>query len=123
MGSSKESPTLYQPLLFKQQSGDISKDFESANYWSRLTFGWLNPVFEKGSRQKLELEHVPPVPSTETAENSFALLQESLRQQKKEASPVLARAVIHAIWRPLIINAIYAGEFKTHLVYTLHSSN
>ncbi|KAJ4798442.1 Multidrug resistance protein ABC transporter family isoform 1 [Rhynchospora pubera] len=109
MGSSKDSPTLYQHLLSKQQKADILNDFQRASYWSHLTFRWLNPVFEKGSRQRLELEHVPSVPSTETAENSFALLQESLRKQKKETFPGLSRAIINAIRKPLITNAIFAG--------------
>ncbi|KAJ4810045.1 Multidrug resistance protein ABC transporter family isoform 1 [Rhynchospora pubera] len=109
MGSSKDSPTLYQHLLSKQQKADTLNDFERASYWSQLTFRWLNPVFEKGSRQRLELEHVPSVPSTETAENSFALLQESLRKQKKETFPGLSRAIINAIRKPLITNAIFAG--------------
>uniref|UniRef100_A0ACD5WMZ6 Uncharacterized protein n=1 Tax=Avena sativa TaxID=4498 RepID=A0ACD5WMZ6_AVESA len=100
-----------QPLLLpREEDGDDSSSdrFSSSGWWSRLTFRWLNPVFEKGHRVRLELEHIPPVPPSETAEQSYALLQETLHRQKPEPMP-LRKAIICAVWTPLAGNAVFAG--------------
>lgn len=100
---------LDQPLLLREDADDSSRDrFSSSGWWSRLTFRWLNPVFEKGHRVRLELEHIPSVPQSETAEQSYALLQETLHKQKPEPMP-LREAIICAVWTPLVTNAVFAG--------------
>ncbi|XP_062212449.1 putative ABC transporter C family member 15 [Phragmites australis] len=100
---------LNQPLLVREDSGDSGRDrFSSSGWWSQLTFQWLNPVFEKGRKVRLELEHIPSVPQSETAEHSYALLQETLHKQKPEPMS-LQRAIICAVWTPLVINAVFAG--------------
>ncbi|KAL6884637.1 hypothetical protein ACP4OV_010573 [Aristida adscensionis] len=100
---------LNQPLLVREDSGDSSRDrFSSSGWWSQLTFLWLNPVLEKGHKVQLDLRHIPSVPQSETAEQSYALLQETLHKQKPEPMS-LQRAIICAIWTPLVINAVFAG--------------
>lgn len=100
---------LDQPLLLREDADDSSRNrFSGAGWWSRLTFQWLNPVFEKGHRVRLELEHIPSVPQSETAEQSYALLQETLHKQKPEPMP-LREAIICAVWTPLVTNAVFAG--------------
>ncbi|GJN18722.1 hypothetical protein PR202_gb05915 [Eleusine coracana subsp. coracana] len=108
--SKRGQDELNQPLLIREQSCDCSSDrFSSSGWWSQLTFQWLNPVFEKGYKVRLELEHIPSVPQSETAEQSYALLQETLHKQKPE--PIsLQRAIICSVWTPLIINAVFAVE-------------
>ncbi|VAH66791.1 unnamed protein product [Triticum turgidum subsp. durum] len=100
---------LEQPLLLRENVDDSSRDrFSSSGWWSRLTFRWLNPVFEKGHKVRLELEHIPSVPQSEMAEQSYALLQETLHKQKPEPIP-LREAIICAVWTPLVTNAVFAG--------------
>ncbi|VAH82613.1 unnamed protein product [Triticum turgidum subsp. durum] len=100
---------LNQPLLLREDADDSSRDrLSSSGWWSRLTFRWLNPVFEKGHKVRLELEHIPSVPQSETAEQSYALLQETLHKQKPEPMP-LREAIICAVWTPLVTNAVFAG--------------
>ncbi|KAJ1283741.1 hypothetical protein BS78_03G149500 [Paspalum vaginatum] len=109
MRTSKTNQELNQPLLIREDSGDSSRDrFSSSGWWSQLTFQWLNPVFEKGHKVRLELKHLPPVPQSETAERSYAMLQETLHKQKPEPMS-LQRAIICAVWTPLVINAVFAG--------------
>ncbi|XP_010250841.1 PREDICTED: putative ABC transporter C family member 15 [Nelumbo nucifera] len=101
---------LERSLLQKEDNnvvGDVST-FAHAGIWRRLTFRWLNPLFEKGRTQKLEPSHIPSVPESETAEQSSSLLQKSLRLQKTRTSS-LPKAIIHAIWKPLALNALFAG--------------
>ncbi|CAM0884177.1 unnamed protein product [Alopecurus aequalis] len=100
---------LDQPLLLREDADDSSRErFSSSGWWSHLTFHWLNPVFEKGRKVRLELEHIPSVPQSETAEQSYALLQETLHKQKPEPQP-LRKAIICAVWTPLVGNAVFAG--------------
>lgn len=100
---------LKRPFLRQEEEEDFDRDaFANAGMWSRLTFRWLNPLFETGRKQKLKLDHVPSVPESESAEKAFGLLTESLFKKKTEV-PSLSNAIIHAIWRPLAINAVFAG--------------
>ncbi|KAG6512912.1 hypothetical protein ZIOFF_031051 [Zingiber officinale] len=105
MSSSDSSPELERPLLANEAEYD---GFSGAGIWSRLTFGWLSPLFEKGRAERLELSHVPSVPRSESAKASFCLLQESLRKRKAESSS-FQRAIVHSVRRCLALNAIFAG--------------
>ncbi|OAY80458.1 ABC transporter C family member 3 [Ananas comosus] len=80
MSPSKTSSELRRPLLSEEGSGIAVDGFSPAGCWSRLTFRWLNPVFDKGRAERLELRHIPTVPLSETAERAYSLLQESLRR-------------------------------------------
>ncbi|XP_015688097.2 putative ABC transporter C family member 15 [Oryza brachyantha] len=98
-----------QPLLVREDSDESSTDkFSNSGWWSCLTFQWLNPVFEKGQKVRLELDHIPTVPQSDTAEQSYALLQETLHKQKPEPMP-LRRAIVCSVWTPLVANAVFAG--------------
>ncbi|KAG6521811.1 hypothetical protein ZIOFF_018944 [Zingiber officinale] len=103
-------PELEQSLLSNHEECAGTRDgFSRAGIWSRLTFRWLNPVFEKAHRvQRLELFHVPEAPESESAESSFSILQEA-RKQKPELAASLVKAVIYMVWRPLVVNATLAG--------------
>ncbi|XP_073100803.1 putative ABC transporter C family member 15 isoform X2 [Elaeis guineensis] len=108
MNASERNPELKQPLLSEVENETCRDNFSNAGFWSLLTFRWLNPVLAKGRAERLELHHVPVVPQSETAEKAYSLLQESLRRQKPEFLP-LPRAIIGAVWKPLAINALFAG--------------
>ncbi|KAI4305508.1 hypothetical protein L6164_028870 [Bauhinia variegata] len=102
---------LEQNLLQKEAESSLKEDlgeFTNAGLWSYLSFGWLNPVFERGRIQKIELAHIPSVPKSEKAENASSVLEESFRRQNAEESS-LTKAVIHSIWKSLIMNAVFAG--------------
>ncbi|GMI75093.1 ATP-binding cassette C3, MULTIDRUG RESISTANCE PROTEIN 3, multidrug resistance-associated protein 3 [Hibiscus trionum] len=106
-----ENDDLRRPLLDKEDENSSKDDdttFARASIWSQLTFRWLNPLFERGRIEKLELHHIPPVPESETAGNASLLLEESLRKQKTE-SYLLAKAVACTIWKSLVVNAVFAG--------------
>lgn len=105
-----------KPLLSKlgKDSGYESDPFSSAGIWSHLTFRWLNPVFERGRREKLQTEVIPPIPQSESADEAFCLLEECLRKQKTNI-PSLLNTMLHAIWTPLAVNAVFAGMFPSNL--------
>ncbi|CAL5384246.1 unnamed protein product [Camellia sinensis] len=122
-----------QPLLHRENTG-VRRDivcYLNARIWSHITFRWLNPLFEKGQREKkLELSHIPLVPELETAEKAFSKLQESMQSLVITSLP---RAIDHAIWKPLAINAAFAGIYAvssymgpfliTHYVNSLSVNN
>ncbi|KAL4573872.1 hypothetical protein LXL04_020693 [Taraxacum kok-saghyz] len=97
-----------EPLL-QQTSERSTSAFTNSGIWNRVTFNWLNPLFELGRIQKLEFHHVPSIPESETAEEAAYLLEESLHKQKTRGSAVLSMAILRAIRPSLAINAIFAG--------------
>ncbi|KAK8605473.1 hypothetical protein V6N13_102251 [Hibiscus sabdariffa] len=106
-----ENDDLRQPLLDKEDESSSKDDdtaYARASIWSQLTFRWLNPLFERGRSEKLELHHIPLVPESETADKASSLLEESLRKQKSE-SYLLPKAVARSIWKSLVVNAVFAG--------------
>ncbi|XP_023761109.1 putative ABC transporter C family member 15 [Lactuca sativa] len=102
----KKHEELDEPLL--QETSKDTSAFTKSGIWKRVTFNWLNPLFELGHAQKLEFNHVPSIPESETAQEAACLLEESLQKQKTRGS-VLTMAIIHAIRQSLAINAIFAG--------------
>lgn len=108
--------------LLQEEHGSLSKDsagFTNAGIWSQLTFQWLNPLFSRGRIQKLELSHIPTVPQSETAEYASSLLEESFRKRKNETSN-LPKAIAYAVWKPLTINGVFAGN-ALFLYYSINS--
>ncbi|XP_071714451.1 putative ABC transporter C family member 15, partial [Rutidosis leptorrhynchoides] len=102
----KKHKELEEPLL-QESVGDTSA-FTNSGIWNRVTFNWLNPLFELGRAQKLEFTHVPLIPESETAEEAAFLLEESIHAQKGRGS-VLPKAIFFAVRRSLAINAVFAG--------------
>ena len=94
----------------KNLHGEDMEAFTNSGFWSQLTFQWLNPTFRRGQIQKLELAHVPCVPSSEMAKNASSLLEESIRKQKFE--DLLAKAIFRATWKSLVLNATFAGQLS-----------
>ncbi|OAY73041.1 hypothetical protein ACMD2_02625 [Ananas comosus] len=76
-----------------------------AGCWSRLTFRWLNPEGRK-ARTPAHSDSSP----VGDAERAYSLLQESLRSEKPELFSPLPRAIFRAVWKPLAVNAIFAGN-------------
>ncbi|GMJ08207.1 ATP-binding cassette C3, MULTIDRUG RESISTANCE PROTEIN 3, multidrug resistance-associated protein 3 [Hibiscus trionum] len=106
-----KSSELECPLLLPKEDESPSRDdgnFSNASIWSQLTFQWLNPLFEKGRIEKLELHHIPTVPESETAENASLSLEESLRKQKMQVTS-LPKAITGTVWKSLAVNAVFAG--------------
>ncbi|KAK6922356.1 ABC transporter-like, ATP-binding domain [Dillenia turbinata] len=100
-----------QPLLQNSEefvSVDDGDPYCNSGIWSKIIFLWLNPLFKKGRAQKLELHHIPSIPQSETAAKASSLLEEKLREQKTEDYSVL-KAIVQASWRPLALNAMFAG--------------
>ncbi|GER47317.1 ABC transporter C family member 3 [Striga asiatica] len=109
--TNKTSDDTKKPFLrdgFECISEQDTNPFSSAGIWSHLTFSWLNPLFEKGRNEKLQVENVPQIPRSEAADEASLLLEESLRKQKTRV-PSLPKAILDAIGRPLLINGVFAG--------------
>ena len=82
--------------------------FSTAGIWSKLGFLWLNPLFKKGHLERLEFQHVPTISQSEAAAEAFSSLEESLGKQNPNKTS-LWKAILHTLWRPLALNAIFAG--------------
>ncbi|KAL8241671.1 hypothetical protein R6Q59_011973 [Mikania micrantha] len=101
---------LKEPLLQDDSEESVADTtaFTKAGIWKKVTFNWLNPLFEVGRAQKLEFNHVPLIPESETAKEAAFLLEESIHKQKTRVW-ALPKAIIHATQRSLVINAVFAG--------------
>lgn len=110
---SKKDNELEKSLLQKESvcSSEDDCGFISSGLWSQITFQWLNPLFKMGRNQKLELDHIPCLPQSETAEFASSLLEESLQRKKMESSS-LPKAIVSATWKSLVFTAILAGTFS-----------
>ncbi|XP_052205994.1 putative ABC transporter C family member 15 isoform X2 [Diospyros lotus] len=105
----QEEESIHENAQQEEESIHENADaFSNAGIWSRLAFLWLNPLFEKGRVQKLELSHIPSIPQSETASFASSLLARSLWKQKTETLS-LPKAIFQAIWRPLAVNGVFAG--------------
>ncbi|KAI4384182.1 hypothetical protein MLD38_002369 [Melastoma candidum] len=74
-----------QPLLGKEDKEAVECNmcgYDDAGFWSRLVFQWLNPLFRRGKKERLELAHVPDIPRSESAELASSSLEESIRKHK-----------------------------------------
>lgn len=116
--SYNELENLEEPLL---QENGVSAAFAKAGILKRVTFNWLNPLFEAGRAQKLEFSHVPLIPESEMAQEAAFLLEDSIQKQKTRGW-VLAKAIVHAVRRSLAINAVFAGMFLTFLLFLVSFS-
>ncbi|CAK7345831.1 unnamed protein product [Dovyalis caffra] len=88
----------------------VDDPFTKAGFWSKITFRWLNPLFSKGHREKLEVYDIPTFPQSAMADKAYSLLEESLQKDKTE-TPSLAKAIFCSIWGSLALNAIFAGVY------------
>lgn len=115
--SAKEYNDTEQPFLEKEVAyrSEEKGAYSSAGVWSKLTFMWLNPLFSRGHLYKLQLEHVPAVPKSETAAEAFSSLEESLRNQNTQKTS-LSNAILHTIWRSLALNAAFAGNTSFYTI-------
>lgn len=102
---SMECPLLEDEVESEKQ---FCEPFSEAGILSHLTFRWLNPLFEIGRNQKLELAHIPCIPQSESASFASSLLEESIRNQKKETFS-LPKAATDAVWISLVVNGVFAG--------------
>lgn len=103
---------VQEPLL--QNENNESQVFTGAGIWSRISFQWLNELFETGRVQKLEFSHVPSVPVSERADNAANVLEQSLWHQKIEDAS-LTSAILHATWKSMAINAVFAGNLYIYI--------
>lgn len=120
----REQSEIEERLLQKEFESSTFEDeeaFAKAGVWSKLTFRWLNPIFEMGRIQKLEHVNVPSVPPSETAASASSMLEESIRKQKLECGS-LSKAIIDSVWKSLALNAVLAGiiliDYMQH--YVMH---
>lgn len=115
----REGSEIEQRLLQKEfESSSLGDEeaFVKAGIWSKLTFRWLNPIFEMGRIQKLEHVHVPSVPHSETAATASSMLEQSIRKQKLQGGS-LTKAIFVSVWKSLALNAVLAGKLFSHLSF------
>ncbi|KAJ1420290.1 ABC transporter type 1, transmembrane domain [Sesbania bispinosa] len=59
---------MSEPLLCETEKAEISQTgLSQANFFSRLTFSWINPLLSLGYTKPLSLQDIPPMPPEDKA--------------------------------------------------------
>ncbi|KAL2337975.1 hypothetical protein Fmac_012421 [Flemingia macrophylla] len=67
-----QNNTTFEPLLSETEKVDISQtEFSQANFLSKLTFSWINPLLSLGYKKPLCLEDIPPLTPEDKASLSY----------------------------------------------------
>ncbi|XP_019168072.1 PREDICTED: putative ABC transporter C family member 15 [Ipomoea nil] len=96
---------LERAALLEEDNNDEKDEFSKGGIWSGLTFMWLNPLFKKGYAEKLRVEDISNVPRLDAAHQASFVLEQALTLMPNS----LQSAILYSVWRPLAINAIFAG--------------
>ncbi|KAJ8753070.1 hypothetical protein K2173_011838 [Erythroxylum novogranatense] len=109
---------LYEPLntefngISKTDSVGQVTPFSKSGFLSQMSFWWLNPLMEKGSRKTLGDQDIPKLSSVDQAESCYLQFVEQLNKQKKAESssqqPSVLRTIILCHWKDILISGFFA---------------
>ncbi|KAL4580015.1 hypothetical protein LXL04_016188 [Taraxacum kok-saghyz] len=102
--------------FFDNNEYETIKPSTKSNFFSLLTFSWIDPLIAIGYKKPLDLEDVPQLASINTARGAFSVIKSKLESEKGENNEIttfsLAKAVVWTTLKDIIITAVLA------LVYT-----
>ncbi|MQL95703.1 hypothetical protein Taro_028370 [Colocasia esculenta] len=114
--SSHQHPTsqsLHEPLLNGQEGEEEQKitELTGADFFSRLTFSWLNPLLSSGSSKPLLLNDIPSLGSeddTLLAYQDFAREWELLRSDRSRTKNLILISLARCYWKEMTVVGVYA---------------
>eukprot|EP01018_Ginkgo_biloba_P037841 Gb_11262 [translate_table: standard] len=117
--SSSSTSGIRQPLIVRDSPNEkLTTKYANANPFSLLTFSWLNPLLNVGSKNPLALDQVPYLTGNDTAQQSVLTFKTNWNVLKAESppqNPSLAKTIFFSIWKEWSLNALFA------LAYTISS--
>ena len=102
---------LKKPLLGKE---DHVTGYETAGFWSRLTFSWLNSLLKGGASQTLDIDDIPTLARRHRATRLYELF---VSNWPKEETPNSTRGtLLRTFWWPLLISGLL-NLLKLSVIY------
>lgn len=92
--------SLREPLLATAATSSFAK----AGFWSKLTFTWLTPLLQAGSKRSLEQADVPQLAPNDRAENLCKLFQSSWEKSLNSAHPLIS-TLTKCFWPQMLLCA------------------
>ncbi|XP_047332369.1 ABC transporter C family member 3-like [Impatiens glandulifera] len=102
-----------QPLLADQSRKVKVTPYSNANFFSTLTFSWLNPIIELGNKKIIDLDDVPHLDYKNSANTLYSVFKGNLQSL---TSWGLTKAMVISVWRELLFTAVL-GFLKTSTSY------
>nr|DAD47554.1 TPA_asm: hypothetical protein HUJ06_017491 [Nelumbo nucifera] len=106
---------ITNPLLNVKTEKHAEENRESpygkATPLQRITFSWLNPLFEVGNKRPLEQEEIPDIDIRDSAGFLSCLFNDSLNCVKNmdaTTNPSIYKAIFLFIWKKAATNALFA---------------
>lgn len=105
--------TMFEPLLCETEKAETNQPgLSQANFFSKLTFSWMNPLLSLGYTKPLVLENIPSLPPEDKANTcyqKFASTWDSLLRGSSSNST--KNLVIWAMSRAFLKENIYIAIF------------
>ncbi|KAF7843464.1 ABC transporter C family member 8-like [Senna tora] len=111
-----QSNTMFEPLLHHEKVKNSQTTLSQANFFSRFTFSWINPVLSLGHSKALSLENIPPLESQDKADTSyqkFAKAWDSLLPKGSSNKNLVIRAILKVFLKENISTVISAFARST----------
>ncbi|XP_043718835.1 ABC transporter C family member 10-like [Telopea speciosissima] len=86
--------------------------FADAEYISKMTFWWLNPLVRKGQEKTLEEEDIPRLRELDRAETSYTLFMEQLNKREQShlsTPPSILWTIVSCHWKEILISGFFAS--------------
>ncbi|KAG5533847.1 hypothetical protein RHGRI_027895 [Rhododendron griersonianum] len=119
MGSKYEEidDILYAPLNGEVNGNSKSESvvtvtpFSKANFFSKMSFWWLNPLMTRGKEKTLEDEDIPKLREEDRAEACYLLFTEQFNKQKQlnpSSQPSVLKTLILCHWNEILVSGFFA---------------
>ncbi|KAF7132803.1 hypothetical protein RHSIM_Rhsim09G0203200 [Rhododendron simsii] len=108
---------LYAPLndevngSGKTESIVTVTPFSKANFFSKMSFWWLNPLMTKGKEKTLEDEDIPKLREEDRAEACYLQFTEQFNKQKRlnpSSQPSVLKTLILCHWKEILVSGFFA---------------
>jgi len=108
---------LYTPLngevngSSKTESVVTVSPFSIANFFSKMSFWWLNPLMTRGREKTLGDEDLPKLREEDRAESCYLVFMEQFNKQKRlnpSSQPSVLKTLILCHWKEILVSGFFA---------------
>lgn len=95
---------LKKPLLVKEDDSVLVTGYETAGFWSRITFSWLDPLLKEGAGRTLDIDDVPELARQHKATRLYELF---VSNWPTGVTPNATRGtLLRTFWWPFLVSGV-----------------